>query len=92
MVFVARYLDLITDFISIYNSIMKVVFIASSLAIVWCMRFHPVVRRSYDRDLDTFRHHFLIGACFILALLLHEKFTLQEVPCFSTTCLLHFLT
>ena len=80
MVFLARYLDLFTNFISVYNMIMKIVFIVSSLAIVWCMRFHPLVRRSYDRELDTFRHYLLVGASFVLALLLHEKFTIQEVP------------
>jgi len=79
IVFIARYLDLFTDFISVYNTIMKVVFIASSLAIVWCMRFHPVVRRSYDRELDTFRYFFLVGASFALALIWHEKFSVQEV-------------
>ncbi|CAM8893661.1 unnamed protein product [Rhodiola kirilowii] len=31
VVFVTRYLDLVTDFISVYNSVMKVVFISSSL-------------------------------------------------------------
>ncbi|KAK2982039.1 hypothetical protein RJ640_017390 [Escallonia rubra] len=79
LVFVTRYLDLFTDFISVYNTVMKLVFIASSAAIVWWMRRHSVVKRSYDRELDTFRHHFLILACFVLALLLHEKFTLQEI-------------
>ncbi|KAG4921243.1 hypothetical protein JHK86_050056 [Glycine max] len=57
---------------------MKVLFIASSLAIVWCMHFHPMVRRSYDRELDTFRHYFLVGASFALTLILHEKFIVQE--------------
>lgn len=79
IVFMARYLDLFTDFISVYNTFMKLIFIASSLAIVWCMRFHPVVRRSYDRELDTFRYFFLVGASFALALVWHDKFTLQEV-------------
>ncbi|CAN1847377.1 ER lumen protein-retaining receptor A, partial [Linum perenne] len=79
LVFLARYLDLFTTFVSVYNSVMKVVFIASSLAIVWCMRRHPLVRRSYDKDLDTFRHYFLVGGSFVLALMLHEKFTIQEI-------------
>ncbi|GLU13846.1 hypothetical protein SLE2022_304560 [Rubroshorea leprosula] len=79
LVFIARYLDLFTDFRSVYNTIMKIVFIASSLAIVWCMRRHPLVRRSYDKELDTFRHYFLIVACLVLALLVHEKFTFQEI-------------
>ncbi|KAK3035066.1 hypothetical protein RJ639_034856 [Escallonia herrerae] len=79
LVFVTRYLDLFTDFVSVYNTVMKLVFIASSAAIVWWMRWHRVVKRSYDRELDTFRHHFLILACFVLALLVHQKFTLQEI-------------
>ncbi|CAH2034300.1 unnamed protein product [Thlaspi arvense] len=79
LVFLTRYLDLLTDYVSLYNSVMKIVFIASSLAIVWCMRRHPLVRRSYDKDLDTFRHQYVVLACFVLALVLHEKFTVQEV-------------
>ncbi|CAL1400828.1 unnamed protein product [Linum trigynum] len=79
LVFLARYLDLFTNFVSVYNLIMKLVFIASSLAIVWCMRRHPLVRRSYDKDLDTCRHYFLIGGSFVLALLWHEKFTFEEI-------------
>ncbi|CAN4105652.1 unnamed protein product [Withania somnifera] len=79
IVFLARYLDLFTDFISLYNTVMKLVFIGSSLAIVWCMRYHRVVRRSYDRELDTFRYWILVVACAVLALVLHEMFNLQEV-------------
>ncbi|XP_057537234.1 ER lumen protein-retaining receptor A isoform X2 [Amaranthus tricolor] len=58
---------------------MKIVFILSSLAIVWCMRMHPIIKRSYDKVVDTFRHYFLVLGCFVLALLIHEKFTVQEV-------------
>ncbi|KAH9617259.1 hypothetical protein KSS87_007811 [Heliosperma pusillum] len=79
LVFVARYLDLVTDFISVYNTIMKIVFIVSSLSIVWCMKMHPFIKRSYDKVQDTFRHYFLILGCFVLALLIHEKFTIQEL-------------
>ncbi|XP_030972072.1 ER lumen protein-retaining receptor A [Quercus robur] len=79
LVFLARYVDIFTEFISVYNTIMKIVFIASTLAIVWCMRGHRVVRRSYDKELDTFRHYFLIAASLVLALLVHEKFTFQEI-------------
>ncbi|GMN43486.1 hypothetical protein TIFTF001_012692 [Ficus carica] len=79
LVFVTRYLDLFTDYISLYNTMMKLVFITSSLAIVWCMRGHRVVRRTYDKEIDTFRHYFLVLGCFVLALILHEKFTIQEV-------------
>ncbi|KAF5180072.1 Er lumen protein-retaining receptor [Thalictrum thalictroides] len=43
------------------------------------MRMHRVVKRSYDKELDTFRHHILIVVCFGVALFINEKFTLQEV-------------
>ncbi|XP_020106189.1 ER lumen protein-retaining receptor A-like [Ananas comosus] len=79
LVFLTRYLDLLTDFISLYNTVMKLVFISSSLAIVWCMRAHPVVRRTYDKDQDTFRHYTLVAGSLVLALLFHDRFTIREV-------------
>ncbi|KAM0945776.1 putative ER lumen protein retaining receptor [Dioscorea sansibarensis] len=79
IVFVARYLDLFTSFISVYNSVMKVVFITSSIGIVWCMRFHPLARRTYDKEQDRFRHYFLVAASLVLALLFHDSFTIREV-------------
>ncbi|WOL17081.1 ER lumen protein-retaining receptor A [Canna indica] len=79
LVFLTRYLDLFTYVVSMYNTLMKIVFITSSFAIVWCMRRHPLVRRTYDRDQDTFRHYILIGGSFVLALLFHDKFTIREV-------------
>jgi len=79
LVFVARYLDLFTDYVSLYNSVMKVVFITSSAAIVWCVRRHPQVRRTYDKEQDTFRHEVLVAASLMLALMFHERFTFREV-------------
>ncbi|KAK9058003.1 hypothetical protein SSX86_022843 [Deinandra increscens subsp. villosa] len=79
VVFVARYLNLCTVFISVYNTMMKGVFIGTSLAIVYCMRWHPKVKRSYDRDLDTFKYHFLVLASFLSALLFHDEFTFLEI-------------
>eukprot|EP00249_Psilotum_nudum_P002952 c16251_g1_i1 orf=596-1243(+) len=79
IVFATRYLDLLTDFISLYNTVMKLFFLFSSFSIVWYMRYHKVVRRSYDRDQDTFRHYFLILLSFVLALFIHDKFAVREV-------------
>jgi ER lumen protein retaining receptor len=58
---------------------MKLVFLASSFSIVWYMRKHKIVRRTYDKDHDTFRHYFLVLPCLLLALLINEKFTFREV-------------
>ncbi|KAL8214240.1 hypothetical protein R6Q57_003689 [Mikania cordata] len=79
LVFATRYLDMFTDFISVYNTIMKLIFLGSSFSIVWYIRHHRVVRRSYDKDQDTFRHYFLMLPCLLLALLVNEKFTFKEV-------------
>ncbi|KAL0910536.1 hypothetical protein M5K25_021529 [Dendrobium thyrsiflorum] len=53
LVFLTRYLDLLTVFVSIYNSVMKVVFISSSIAIVWCMRAHPLVLWAFSIYLEA---------------------------------------
>lgn len=79
LVFLTRYLDLLTTFISVYNSVMKIVFISSSIAIVWCMRVHPLVRRTYDKDVDTFRHYFLVGGSLLLAFVFNDGFAVLEV-------------
>lgn len=79
LVFLTRYLDLLTGFISVYNSVMKVVFISSSISIVWCMRAHPLVQRTYDKDLDTFKHYILVGGSLLLAFIFHDEFTVREV-------------
>lgn len=79
LVFVTRYLDMFIDFISMYNTIMKLIFLVTSFSIVWYMRSHKIVRRSYDKDHDTFRHFFLVLPCLILALFINERFTFKEI-------------
>ncbi|MEQ2192865.1 hypothetical protein XENOCAPTIV_018670 [Xenoophorus captivus] len=53
LVFTTRYLDLFTVYISAYNSVMKVVFLALSYATVYLiyMRF----KNTYNSENDTFR-------------------------------------
>ncbi|KZV34862.1 Endoplasmic reticulum retention defective 2B, partial [Dorcoceras hygrometricum] len=79
IVFATRYLDLFVDYISLYNTLMKLIFLGSSFSIVWYIRKHKIVRRSYDKDQDTFRHYFLVLPCFLLALIINEKLTFREV-------------
>ncbi|GBG82918.1 hypothetical protein CBR_g36445 [Chara braunii] len=79
LVFVTRYLDLFSNFVSMYNTIMKIIFLSSTFGIIWYMRGHKLVRQSYDKEQDTFRHYFLVIPCMVLALVIHSKFTLLEV-------------
>ncbi|XP_025013253.1 ER lumen protein-retaining receptor B isoform X2 [Ricinus communis] len=79
IVFITRYLDLFTKYYSLYNSIMKLVFIGTSVGIVWYMRYHKVVKQTYSKTEDTFRHYVLILASFVLALLVHRSLGVIEV-------------
>jgi len=77
LVFLTRYLDLFTSFISVYNTVMKVFFLASSIGTVYLMFFK--FKATYDHNHDTFRIEFLLGPCVLLALLLNHEFTVMEV-------------
>ena len=53
MVFVTRYLDLLTTYISLYNTVMKIFFIVSSVGT--CYLILAKFRATYDKNHDTFR-------------------------------------
>eukprot|EP00197_Chlamydomonas_leiostraca_P012206 CAMPEP_0202868522 /NCGR_PEP_ID=MMETSP1391-20130828/10925_1 /ASSEMBLY_ACC=CAM_ASM_000867 /TAXON_ID=1034604 /ORGANISM="Chlamydomonas leiostraca, Strain SAG 11-49" /LENGTH=190 /DNA_ID=CAMNT_0049548703 /DNA_START=148 /DNA_END=720 /DNA_ORIENTATION=- len=79
LVFITRYLDLFTNFISLYNTVMKCVFLASSFTIIYLIRYHKVIKVTYDRDQDTFRYYFLVLPCLVLAFVLNNERTVMEV-------------
>ena len=56
VVFTTRYLDLFTNFISVYNTVMKVFFLASSFGTVYLM--YLKFKATYDSNHDTFRYVF----------------------------------
>ncbi|EGI63789.1 PREDICTED: ER lumen protein-retaining receptor [Acromyrmex echinatior] len=77
IVYTTRYLDLFTTFISAYNTFMKIVFIAASLATVFLM--YIKFKATYDHNHDTFRIEFLILPAFILSLLINHELSFIEV-------------
>lgn len=77
IVYITRYLDLFTTFISVYNTFMKIIFIGASVATVFLM--FAKFRATYDRNHDSFRIEFLLIPTVILALLINHEFTLLEV-------------
>lgn len=77
IVYITRYLDLFTTFISVYNTVMKIVFIGASVATVFLM--FVKFRATYDRNHDSFRIEFLLIPTVILALLINHDFTVLEV-------------
>ena len=58
---------------------MKLIFLGASFRIIWFMRFHKAVKRTYNKEQDTFRMEFLVGPCILLALIIHRSFAVIEV-------------
>ena len=77
LVFITRYLDLATNFVSVYNSVMKVVFIVSVL--VTCYLIFFKFKATYDSNHDTFRAEFLVIPTAGLAVLVNHEFSVLEV-------------
>ena len=77
IVFVTRYLDLLTNFVSLYNTVMKVFFIGSAAGTVYLMYFK--FKATYDGNHDTFRVEFLLAPAALLACLLNHEFSVMEI-------------
>ncbi|CAG9786206.1 unnamed protein product [Diatraea saccharalis] len=77
IVYTTRYLDLLTTYISAYNTVMKLVFIVASYATVYLM--YVKFKATYDHNHDTFRIEFLLVPAIILALVINHEFTVLEV-------------
>lgn len=77
VVYTTRYLDLVTTFISVYNTVMKIFFIAASYATLFLM--YMKFKATYDHNHDTFRIEFLILPTIVLSLLINHEFTVLEI-------------
>lgn len=77
VVFLTRYVDLLFHFVSLYNTVMKIFFIASSIYIVYLMKTR--YKATYDEALDTFRLEYILGLSALLALLFHVDLTAYQL-------------
>jgi ER lumen protein retaining receptor len=78
LVYATRYADLFWTFgRSPYNTLFKLLFLASSVYVVWLMlrRYRP----THDAGADTFRAQYLLAGSALLALLFPYKWTWYEV-------------
>eukprot|EP00672_Neobodo_designis_P028522 CAMPEP_0174854328 /NCGR_PEP_ID=MMETSP1114-20130205/30836_1 /TAXON_ID=312471 /ORGANISM="Neobodo designis, Strain CCAP 1951/1" /LENGTH=218 /DNA_ID=CAMNT_0016089013 /DNA_START=57 /DNA_END=713 /DNA_ORIENTATION=+ len=73
VVFTTRYVDLFTSYISLYNTLMKLFFLATSYHICFLMRSKNPWRATYDKENDSFRIRYLIIPCALLALVFHRQ-------------------
>jgi ER lumen protein retaining receptor len=88
IVFTCRYLDLFTHIISLYNSVMKIIYLVSTFFTLYLI--YRKFRATYDRNHDTFRIEFLILPSAVLALIWNFEFSVLEV-CFSQVFINSFL-
>ncbi|MBZ3872487.1 ER lumen protein-retaining receptor 3 [Sciurus carolinensis] len=77
LVFTTRYLDLFTNFISIYNTVMKVVFLLCAYVTVYMI--YGKFRKTFDIENDTFRLEFLLVPVIGLSFLENYSFTPLEI-------------
>lgn len=74
LVFVTRYIDLFIHYISLYNTILKIVFLTTSFYTLYLMEKRNAKNRgsadsvATNTTIDTFRVEYLIGGSLILAL------------------------
>jgi ER lumen protein retaining receptor len=70
LVFITRYLDLFTTFYSIYNSVMKIVYIVSTSMIIYTIKYKEPIKTTYDKAQDSFLHwKFAVAPCAVISLL-----------------------
>jgi ER lumen protein retaining receptor len=79
IVFTCRYLDLFTHFISLYNTIMKIIYLVSTYFTLYLI--YRKFKATYDRNHDTFRIEFLILPAAVLTLIWNHEYSVLEV-CF----------
>ncbi|GAU89168.1 hypothetical protein RvY_01750 [Ramazzottius varieornatus] len=77
LVYTTRYVDLFFTYVSLYNSVMKVIFLASSYATLYLI--YVKFKATYDFNHDTFRIEFLLIPCVILSLLITHDYSPVEL-------------
>ncbi|KAF2076058.1 hypothetical protein CYY_002622 [Polysphondylium violaceum] len=70
IVFTTRYLDLFSNYVSFYITIMKIVYLALSYYTLYLMN---KFKFTYDKDHDTFRVQYLIVPCLVLAIITYGE-------------------
>eukprot|EP00932_Pfiesteria_piscicida_P014063 SRR837773.25760.p1 GENE.SRR837773.25760~~SRR837773.25760.p1 ORF type:complete len:140 (-),score=47.94 SRR837773.25760:126-545(-) len=80
LVFCFRYLDLFWSYISLYNSVMKIIFITTTIYLVYMMRFKTPICQTYERSNDSFQYElYLLGPCAVLGLVFTDEYTISDI-------------
>ena len=77
LVFLTRYIDIFFNFISVYNTGIKIFFIASSLTNIYLVLVK--YKATISSDMDNFRIELLIIPAAVLAVLVNHEFAPMEI-------------
>ncbi|XP_002132358.2 ER lumen protein-retaining receptor-like [Drosophila pseudoobscura] len=77
LVYFMRYLDIMTSYVSFYNSTMKLLFLGTSGATLNLI--YRKFKASYDHNHDSFRIAYLLVPCGLLSLILNHEFSVLEI-------------
>merc|ERR1712018_133375 len=83
--FTTRYLDLATNFVSLYNTSMKIIYLICAWGTVYLI--YVKFKATYDGNHDSFRMEFLIVPAAGLACLVNHAFNALEVLWTFSICL-----
>jgi ER lumen protein retaining receptor len=84
MVFMTRYLDLFTTFYSMYNSLMKIVYIVATIYIVILIRYTEPYKTVYNPSQDSFPHwKCAVLPCTMLSFIIHAYGSGRNIDAFS---------
>lgn len=92
VVFVTRYLDLFTTYYSLYNTLMKILYISATAFIIYMVKGTEPFKTTYEKAHDSFLHwKFAVLPCVALALVTNyiQGFNIMEVDSFAY-CLCFF--
>lgn len=82
LVFVTRYLDLFTTFYSLYNTLMKILYLGTTSYIIYMVRYMEPFKTQYEISHDSFLHwKFAVAPCAVVALItnIYQGFNPIEV-------------
>jgi len=79
IVFCCRYIDIFWNFHSLYNTVMKIVFIMSASATAYLIKMKDPYNKTYDAESDNFNILYILVPCACLAMVWNVAFTPFEV-------------
>jgi len=75
VVFATRYIDLLWNFSSAYNYLLKLLFIGASAAIVYFIRYGAPQKATYNAEEDSFPVQYLLAPCAVLGVIVNQDHT-----------------